>query len=126
MAMPKAQRKQLQLEEGSNCPWMASDMSEAGRVLWKGLEGLCNLNWTEVTAGSKSMAPKKLTAAVKTYVPLHFAVNYHRFWLFNALFFKAFLFWFVVSLVHFCHMETSEWPLHSEVTFRMVGYEGPS
>ena len=70
----------MQLEEGSNCPLLAADMTEAGRILWKGIEGICNSNWTEIPAGSKSIPPKKLTAMVKTYVPTNFAVNYHHFY----------------------------------------------
>lgn len=89
VALPKRERKQMQLEEGSNCPLLAADMTEAGRILWKGIEGICNSNWTEIPAGSKSIPPKKLTAMVKTYVPTNFAVNYHHFyrdgWLPRAL-----------------------------------------
>ena len=80
VALPKRERKQMQLEEGSNCPLLAADMTEAGRILWKGIEGICNSNWTEIPAGSKSIPPKKLTAMVKTYVPTNFAVNYHHFY----------------------------------------------
>lgn len=48
VALPKRERQMIQLQEGSNCPLMAADMTEAGRVLWKGMEGICNFNATEV------------------------------------------------------------------------------
>lgn len=79
LSLQKPERKQMQLEEGSNCPMLAADMTVPGRLLWKGLEGICNSNWTEVTLGTKSMVAKKMIAAVKTYLPNSFLANYHRF-----------------------------------------------
>eukprot|EP00438_Fugacium_kawagutii_P003182 Skav218027 [mRNA] locus=scaffold214:103282:115607:- [translate_table: standard] len=80
VALPKRERQMIQLQEGSNCPLMAADMTEAGRVMWKGMEGICNFNATEVVAGAKSLTPKKITAAIKNYIPSNFAVNYRRFY----------------------------------------------
>ena len=78
LSLPRPERKKIQPDEGTNCNKFAEDMSTAGRLVWKGVVGICTPGWADVSAGPKHVPFKKMTAAVKTYVAATFASNYNR------------------------------------------------
>ena len=78
LAIPREERKKISALEASSCWIFMADNSTGGVHLWRGMEGICNPNWTDISAGQKPLPYKKITAALKSYVNPVFADTYNR------------------------------------------------
>lgn len=80
LALPKAERDQMQLNYLSSCSILSNDTSLEGRSLWAGVEGICSKEWasSKYPKGPRARKQSSMGMLLKTVLDKRFVGNYDR------------------------------------------------
>ncbi|CAE7390125.1 yqeH, partial [Symbiodinium necroappetens] len=79
LSLPKSDRKYIDVEPVASCGSFEQDTSAAGQLLWEGIRGVCDQQWSPPREpGSHALSGKEMTQAMRALASTAFAQNYQR------------------------------------------------
>eukprot|EP00439_Symbiodinium_sp_Y106_P060476 s1975_g8.t4 len=79
LSLPKSDRKHIDVEPVASCGSFEQDTSAAGQLLWEGIRGVCDQQWSQPREpGNRALTSKEMTQAMRALASTAFAENYQR------------------------------------------------